>query len=282
MQKSTGLLIVRISVGNTARSCACPPLWRPFALAFSRKPCNGFTDMTTEKDLPARDSARNGDALGGIAILGGSFNPPHIGHLRLAIEVREAMGARIDRVDLLPCAHPPHKNAAGLLPFALRCEMLRMAARPYPWLRCNSLEGERTALSYTWDTLGIYAEREPGRELFFVLGSGDYSLLSTWHRGLELPRRCTLIVVPREADPEALVRVTRSLWPEAETEDGNPFAMRLPHNGRVLFLPIPRLDISATDIRRRLLEGRSLDFLLPPASATLLEKHRAEVIDCWR
>lgn len=237
--------------------------------------------MQKKQDIRARDSARRGGASGGIAILGGSFNPLHIGHLRLAIEVREVLGARIERVDLLPCAHPPHKNAGGLLPFELRCEMLREAARPYPWLCCNPLEGERTALSYTWDTLAIYAEREPDRELFFVLGSGDYSLLSTWHRGLELPRRCTLVVVPRGDDLESLARVTRALWPGAETEEGIPFAMRLPQSGQVLFLSIPWLDISATDIRRRLLEGRSLDFLLPAASAALLEKHKAEIIACW-
>ena len=234
--------------------------------------------MANQRDTTARAS----DGKGGIAILGGSFNPLHIGHLRLAIEVREALGARVGRVDLLPCAHPPHKNDGGLLPFALRCEMLREAARPYPWLCCNPLEGERTALSYTWDTLGIYAEREPGRELFFVLGSGDYRLLPSWHRGLDLPRRCTLVVVPRGAGLDSFASLTRDLWPGAETAAGDRFSMRLPGGGQVLFLPVPWLDISATDIRRRLLEGRSVDFLLPAASAALLEKHRAEIVACWR
>ncbi|MDO5483370.1 MAG: nicotinate-nicotinamide nucleotide adenylyltransferase, partial [Desulfovibrionaceae bacterium] len=92
----------------------------------------------------------------GRLLFGGSFNPPHVGHLRLAIEAREALGQLVDGVDLLPCAHPAHKQGRGLLPFALRAAMLEAAVAPLPDIRCNRLEAARAGTSYTWDTLGLY------------------------------------------------------------------------------------------------------------------------------
>ena len=104
----------------------------------------------------------------GRAILGGSFNPPHVGHLRLAVEAREALG-----------------------------DLVRGALAPLPWLRCNRLEALRDGPSYTWDTLQAYRAAEPDTDFYFLLGSPDFALLPTWHRGLELPRLCHFVVVPR-------------------------------------------------------------------------------------
>ncbi|MDO5537231.1 MAG: nicotinate-nicotinamide nucleotide adenylyltransferase, partial [Desulfovibrionaceae bacterium] len=132
-------------------------------------------------------SSADRTAPSGIAILGGSFNPLHVGHLRLAVEIYEALGAHIARVDLVPSAHPPHKEESRVLPFALRARLAREAAAPYPWLRCSELEGERDLPSYTWDTLGLYAERERGRRIFFVLGIEDYAQLPAWRNGLRMP-----------------------------------------------------------------------------------------------
>ena len=142
----------------------------------------------------------------GRALLGGSFNPPHIGHLRLAIEVREALGTLVDSLVLVPCGNPPHKRADSLLPFALRAEMTRAAVRGLPGISVSEEEGERQGYSYTWDTLSRYREKLPGRELYFVIGTPDFALLHTWHRGLELPRLCQFIVVAR--GEELLVGVT--------------------------------------------------------------------------
>ena len=79
----------------------------------------------------------------GRAILGGSFTPPHVGHLRLAVEAREALGDLVRGVDMVPCARPPHKKTGHLLPFELRAAMLEAALAPLPWLRCNRLEALR-------------------------------------------------------------------------------------------------------------------------------------------
>ena len=139
----------------------------------------------------------DGKRAAGRALFGGSFNPPHVGHLRLAIEMAETLRPLADSVELMPCAAPPHKVVSGLLPFDLRAAMVEACLDGLPGLSCNRMEAGRPGLSYTWDTLQACREETPERPLFFILGNPDYALLPHWHRGLELPELCQLVVVPR-------------------------------------------------------------------------------------
>ncbi len=220
----------------------------------------------------------------GVAVLGGCFNPLHVGHLRLAIEIREAMGELVDRVEFLPAAHPPHKAERRLLPFQIRVDLIREAIAPYPWLGCCELEGERETPSYTWESLGLYAERAKGREIFFVLGSPDYEQIPFWYHGLELPERCSLVVAPRGVYPrEAFEADTRRMWPDARpaepcTRDG--WLMRT-KGSRMLYQPLPWLEISASLIRERFLEGRCIDYLVPKDVVELLESKRKILLNLW-
>ena len=222
--------------------------------------------------------------MGCVAILGGSFNPLHVGHMRLAIEIYEAFRGQMERVELLPAAHPPHKAERYVLPFDIRVALVREAAAPYPWLSCNALEGERTEPSYTWDTLGLIAAREPDKQIVFVIGSQDYVLLPSWHHGLDLPARCSLLVVPRGFyGPEHFVADTLAMWPHASsarplTKDG--LAMTL-GTGHVLFQPLPWLEVSASLIRERWLAGQCVDYLVPAGVARLLEERRDEIRVLW-
>lgn len=87
---------------------------------------------------------------------------------------------------------------------------------PCPWLRCNRLEALRDGPSYTWDTLQAYRAAEPDTDFYFLLGSPDFALLPTWHQGLELPRLCHFVVVPRgDLTAEEFTDMTSALWPEA-------------------------------------------------------------------
>lgn len=232
-----------------------------------------------------RDADNSTPARGGVAILGGSFNPLHVGHLRLAVEIHEALGRHLERVELVPAAHPPHKEESNMLPFDIRVRLANEAAAPYPWLVCNPMEGERDKPSFTWDTLGLYAERLPGREIFFVLGIEDYAQLPSWRNGLRMPERCTLLVVPRgvyrQGDFEGL---TCRLWPDARPAapiTRNGLCMRI-GQGRILFQPVPWIPISASLIRERWLEGRCTDFLVPQGVARLLESSRDEIVQYWK
>lgn len=213
----------------------------------------------------------------GIAILGGSFNPVHIGHLRLAIEVYENL--KMERVDLVPAFFPPHKQQAkDMLPFDLRVAMLKAAVDGVPGLAVNELEGERQGPSYTWDTLGIYAENHPGVPLFFILSLQDLVTLPFWRNGREIVHRAALLVAPRSGEGESEFRsVVKDIWGEY---DACPppagclaacMARTLSGNGMVALLKWSPLNISSSAIRLRRQNGADVRFLVPDAALRAMD-----------
>jgi len=223
-----------------------------------------------------------------IGILGGSFNPVHVGHLRLAVEACERLA--LDRVDLVPCSVPPHKDARGLLPFRLRAQAVQLAlgdADGGPPLRLDSLEQERQGPSYTVDTLEAYGAREPDARLFFILGAGDLVALPSWKEGLSLPERTSLAVVPREReDLNAVAEFVSDHWPDAARQDISASAAvqalwRFPSGTELHYMPLPRIEISSTMLRRLWREGKSLLGLTPQPVIRLLEAHREQVSQTW-
>ena len=226
-----------------------------------------------------------------IGILGASFNPVHIGHLRLALEMREILA--LSYVDLLPCALPPHKPSTGILPFDLRVRLLQAAIQEVAGLRINSMEGEREGPSYTWDSLRDYAVTHPYARRFFLLGCEDFCTLPQWRNGLALPQLADFVAAPRDgADGERFTQAVRQNWPEAlpcppddsvsAMEALGAKAFALPQGARLLYLPLTRLDISASLLRRRFAAGLDLHFLLPPAALACLEEERPLVEACWK
>lgn len=225
--------------------------------------------------------------MGGIGLLGGTFNPVHIGHIRHAVEVGEALG--LDAVLLTPAAVPPHKSGRGLLPFSLRVELARAAVAGIPRLGINPLEGELHGPSYTWISLEEWRRRN-GMEPCFLMGVEDFAALDTWFRGLELPRLAHVVVVPRAGSDRDIFRAAvRRYWPgsslHACPQDYPPAECRetahLPDGGRCTFLPVPRLDISASFVRRRWLAGRDVHGLVPDGALALLGARREEVNRIW-
>lgn len=210
-----------------------------------------------------------------VGIYGGSFNPPHLGHMRLAVEVLEAMAP--SRLDLLPCPVPPHKDKDDMLPFALRVAMLRESIAGIERLSVNTLEEERAGPSYTSDTLRIYREREPDARHFFVLGAEDFASMHLWHEWHMLPELADIVVVPRSGmELDVFTRTVRTCWPEADAvktpvQAANS-AYKLPSGGLLIHLPLPRLDIRAELIRERLAAGRSIRFLVPEPVEHLLRE----------
>lgn len=217
-----------------------------------------------------------------IGIVGGSFNPVHMGHMRLALEALEkplpGENMPLDRLDLIPSAQPPHKSTQGLLPFALRLALLKAAVQNTP-LRVNALEGERAGPSYTWDTLCQYRAAYPLARLFFYVGGEDFDAMAGWHRGLELPSLADIVMVARgRAGRAHFAAALARQWPQAQRARD---VARLPCEGRMYFIALPRLDVSASDVRRRWCAGRSVRFLMPDAALHVLEKHRAYVTASW-
>lgn len=218
-----------------------------------------------------------------IGLLGGSFNPVHVGHIRLAIEIAEALAPA--RLDFVPCAIPPHKPSRGLLPFALRLQMLQEATKGHSGFHVSTLEAERPGPSYTWDTLQAYRQSEPDARLFFILGGEDFHTLPHWHRGYELPTLADMVVVPRAgADRGAFITTARQHWPETRPvpiSQAGAIALELPAGTRLIYLPLPRLDISASLLRDKWLCGADITHLVPDPVLTLLRENAATVAECW-
>ena len=130
-----------------------------------------------------------------IGILGGTFNPPHIGHLIIANEVRHAF--ELDEVRLIPTASPPHKNATNEVTSAERFEMVKRATAGIEGLTASSFEVDRGGISYTYDTIRALIASEPDVKFHFIIGGDMIDMLHTWHRIEELVELVTFIGVRR-------------------------------------------------------------------------------------
>lgn len=195
-----------------------------------------------------------------IVLYGGTFDPVHHGHLIAARAVAEARGYR--RVLLLPAARPPHKAAAGASA-THRLAMLRLAVEGEPLFEVNDVELRRQGPSFTCDTLCALRAEHPEVEIHLIIGTDMLRDLPRWHRAKDVVEAARIVVAARPPLHSGVGEVLRSL---ADTL-GEDAASRIAEN----VLPTPMIDISATDIRRRVAEGRSIRFLVPEAVRAYVE-----------
>jgi nicotinate-nucleotide adenylyltransferase len=205
-----------------------------------------------------------------IGILGGTFNPIHLGHLRSAEEVREAQ--RLDRVLFIPSASPPHKRHDGLASAPHRLAMARRAVSGNPFFRVSTIEIERSGHSYSVDTLRALHVRMPGAAFAFIIGMDAFREIDTWKDYESIFELCDLVVTSRPPRAEtALI----DLLPVAVRDQfwyaGGDLAHRT--GNRILFQRISDLDISASAIRERLAAGLSIRYLVPPAVERYIVRH---------
>lgn len=195
-----------------------------------------------------------------LGLFGGTFNPIHLGHLRVAEEVREALG--LDRVMFLPARVPPHKELVGLAPSQIRLELVRRAVAGNPFFEVSDLELNRDGPSYSVDTLVEMRGRlRPKDRLWFLVGADAFREIETWHRYEELFRLADVAVMGRPPDRLPLPA------PRSIADQFEPSGTGYRHaTGReVRFVPVTLLDISSTNIRSALSEGRSIRYLVPEA-----------------
>jgi nicotinate-nucleotide adenylyltransferase len=181
-----------------------------------------------------------------IGILGGTFNPPHLGHLVCAQEALDQLD--LDRVVLMPVAAPPHKEVLDEPGAEHRLEMCRLAVAKDGRLGVSGMELEREGPSYTADTLRAIHEMAPGDDLTFIVGGDIAHSLPTWREPEAVLALATLAVAERTGAPR------RDIEERLAGLDGGD---------RVRFFDMPRIDISSTDIRRRVREGRPIRYLVP-------------------
>jgi nicotinate-nucleotide adenylyltransferase len=179
-----------------------------------------------------------------LGLMGGTFDPPHYGHLVIAEEARLVFG--LDRVDFVTSADPPHKQGREISPAEHRYAMTLLSVATNPHFRVSRREIERSGPSYSVDTLQEYRSECPGAELFFITGADAILEILTWHRADEAVRLCTFIAATRPGYD--LARMERVL----------PAS----YLSRIHTVSVPGIEISSTDIRERLRQGKSIRYLV--------------------
>ena len=183
-----------------------------------------------------------------VGVFGGTFDPPHVGHLVVAVNARYAL--RLDRLLLVVANDPWQKSHARVVSKAEdRFALVEAAVRGVDGVEASRVELDRGGVSYTADTLTALRDEDPSRELFLIVGSDAAAGLPSWERGDEVRRLATVVVATRPG-----------------AEEGAP-----PDGWSWERLETPRLEVSSTDLRSRVVDGRPLDYLLTQA-----------VIDCIR
>ena len=192
-----------------------------------------------------------------VGLLGGTFNPPHLGHLVCAQEAWLQLG--LDRVVLIPVYAPPHKEAERDPGVEHRVELCRRAVAGDPRLSVSRVEADVPGRSFTVDTLRRLHESSPDDELTFIMGGDMAHALPTWHEPEAVLALATLGVAEREG--VGRTDITEHLTGLAGAD-------------RIRFFDMPRLDISSSAIRRRVAEGRPIRYLVPEAVADYIESAR--------
>ena len=218
-------------------------------------------------DVSAQESASE-PAPRRIGMLGGTFDPVHIGHLRGALEVAESLA--LDELRLTPSARPPHRDKPQVSAKD-RLAMVKCAVAGVAPLVVDARELQRDKPSYTIDTLELMrAELAASDQVFLLLGWDAFCGLPTWHRWEELLQHCHILVLQRpDADsepPDAL----RNLLAARSVSD--PLALKGP-SGQIAFVWQTPLAVSATQIRQLLASGKSVRFLVPDAVLAYIDAH---------
>lgn len=181
-----------------------------------------------------------------LGLFGGTFDPPHIGHLIVAQDVVEALG--LDRLLFVPAGLPPHKADTAVSPAPLRLEMVRSIIADNETFGVSEVELGRGGPSYTVDTLRHYRDLHPTAEIFFLIGADQAAALDTWQEPDRVAALATLVVMARDG---ASVPV-----------------------GGFASVPVTRVDVSATEVRKRVLDGRSIRYLVPESVRKIIDRNR--------
>ncbi|MSD83381.1 nicotinate-nucleotide adenylyltransferase [Lactobacillus curvatus] len=180
-----------------------------------------------------------------VGIMGGTFNPPHIGHLVMAEQVRSQLG--LDKVLFMPDANPPHVDEKKTLPAKHRVAMVERAIANNPHFELDLMEIERGGVSYTYDTIVALKQQHPEIDYYFIIGGDMVDYLPTWHRIDDLVQLVQFVGVKRTG-----------------------YKQQTPYP--VLWVDAPVIDISSTQIRNKLQQGCSVRYLIPDLVFEYIQK----------
>ena len=184
-----------------------------------------------------------------IAILGGSFNPVHYGHLKMAEAAMES--SHFSKVLFIPTGTPYHKEQKDLLPFSDRLKLLELAIENCPDFDCSPIEGERDGNSYTIDTVRELLRQNPTNSYSLLIGTDQFLTLRSWHKIAELGKLVDFYIANRNGE------MSFSTF-QKEKE-----ALEKELSLHCKLFPMPAIDLSSTEIRNLLKEGKSIHGMLP-------------------
>jgi nicotinate-nucleotide adenylyltransferase len=185
-------------------------------------------------------------------LFGGTFDPPHLGHLVLAECARDRLA--LDEVRFVPAGEPPHKRGRPVTPTAVRLAMVRLAVRGNRAFVVSTLETRRHGPSFTIETLRAVRAEAPRARLFLLMGADSLDEFVTWR------------------EPEAILGLATLAVAERPGR-GRP-AARLARRGRIAWLDNAEIDLSSSLVRARVRAGRSIRYLVPEAVAAYIARHR--------
>lgn len=178
-----------------------------------------------------------------IGILGGTFDPFHKGHFRLAEAAYKQF--LLDEIWIMPNGNPPHKKEIKQLDFSMRCEMIRLAIKEVPYMFLCDIEGSDDCYHYTFQTLEAFHKMYPGYEFYFIIGADSLKDFPTWKEPSRISQLCTLLVANRD-DSDRL---------ELET-----WILRLKESfqAKCLIIDSPKVDVSSREIRAMLQQNKDI------------------------
>jgi nicotinate-nucleotide adenylyltransferase len=190
-----------------------------------------------------------------LGVFGGSFDPPHLGHLILAEEALSALN--LERVLWVLTPEPPHKSPRSLSSVSIRLEMVEQAIGGNPRFILSRVDVDRPGPQYAVDTMKILRSESPGQEWTLLMGEDSLRDLPTWSRPQDLIRQCELGVMRRPG----------TLWDEKSLESQIPGIAQRMH-----FFMAPLVDISSSEIRQRRQQGRPIRYLVPPGVWDIIQQ----------
>lgn len=193
-----------------------------------------------------------------IGIFGGTFDPVHYGHLLLAETCREQLA--LEEIRFIPAGNPPHKAGAAISDGHARADMLKLALSGYPEYQVDRRELRRQGPSFTVDTLTEFRTEYPDAELFFLMGADSLVEMPTWRQPERIVELATVVAVNRPG-----TRLPSSEWLAAKI---GTLA------GQIQLISMPGTDLSASDLRQRIRDGRELRFMTPKAVEAFIHQHR--------
>ena len=192
-----------------------------------------------------------------LGVLGGTFDPPHYGHLALAEAARVQL--RLDRVLFVPAGQPPHKPDRPITPAHHRVAMVEAAIADNPAFALSRVDLDRPGPHYTVEMLALLRREYPDAELFFLMGGDSLAEFPTWRDPAGIVRQARLAVMRRPGREPDLAMLERAI----------------PHvRERLVWLDVPYLDIAASDLRRRVRERLPLRYLVPPSVEDYIREFR--------